>query len=169
MICLSVLLRMVVDTRWGPLQLGIEVLIMIARLPIRVRMKMTRRSRGAMSKLHCVTVDGARIWTELEDQKTVCFQHVTTPEFVPELPIAMASKTICESVYNVCELFSPSRVSDVATKMGLRGGWSLYLTSACVITPRKWDFRRPGDRRLARSGAAGQATGGCPQSSVHSI
>ena len=65
--------------------------------------------------------------SEDEDEKQVLGSHVETPlrdgceGSVPE-PIAVASKTIGESVYDVCEVFSPPRVSDAALKRGLRGG-----------------------------------------------
>ena len=83
--------------------------------------------------------------SEDEDDNEVSGSHVETPPAGPVL-----KSTIGESVYDVFEVFSLPRVSDAASKRGLRGGWSLDLTSTCVITGRKWDFRRPGDRRSAR-------------------
>ena len=55
-----------------------------------------------------------------------------------------------ESVFDVCEVFSPPRICEAASQTGLRGGWSLDVSSTCVITGRKWDFRRVGDRRAAK-------------------
>ena len=33
----------------------------------------------------------------------------------------------------------------------MRAGWSLDMTEECPVTGRKWDFRRPGDRRQAKN------------------
>ena len=54
------------------------------------------------------------------------------------------------SVYDVCEIFSPPRISRVASRQGLRAGWSLDLSIECPITGRKWDCRSVEDRAWAR-------------------
>ena len=42
--------------------------------------------------------------------------------------------------YEVCELFSPSRVAGAASAKGLRGGWSLDLNHPDPITGAEWDL-----------------------------
>ena len=44
-----------------------------------------------------------------------------------------------ESVYDVCEVFSPARTAALASKHGLRGGWSLDIAHTCSVTGRRWD------------------------------
>ena len=54
------------------------------------------------------------------------------------------------SVYDVCEIFSPPQISRVASRQGLRAGWSLDLSTECPITGRKWDCRSAEDRAWVR-------------------
>ena len=42
--------------------------------------------------------------------------------------------------YEVCELFSPQRVSAAASKQGLRGGWSLDIEMKDPVTGYLWDL-----------------------------
>ena len=55
------------------------------------------------------------------------------------------------SEFDICEIFSPPRVCAAAKAAGMRAGWSLDMTEECPVTGRKWDFRRPGDRRQAKN------------------
>ena len=48
--------------------------------------------------------------------------------------------------YDLCELFSPARVTAAATEQGLRGGWSLDLHHVDAVTGRKWDLSTPEDQ-----------------------
>ena len=48
--------------------------------------------------------------------------------------------------YDLCELFSPARVTSMATKQGLRGGWSLDLNHVDPITGKKWDLSHPSEQ-----------------------
>ena len=43
-------------------------------------------------------------------------------------------------LYDVCELFSPPRVSEMATRQGLRGGWALDINCEDPVTKSKWDL-----------------------------
>ena len=45
--------------------------------------------------------------------------------------------------YELCELFSPPRVTEKATERGLRGGWSLDLCHTDPITGSTWDLSEP--------------------------
>ena len=45
--------------------------------------------------------------------------------------------------YEVCELFSPQRVSAAASKQGLRGGWSLGIEMKDPVTGYLWDLTEP--------------------------
>ena len=65
-------------------------------------------------------------------------------------PYPETSKKRSTSRYDVCEVFSPARVSATAKKHGLRGGWSLDLSQTCQITGRKWNCLVPEDREWAR-------------------
>ena len=42
--------------------------------------------------------------------------------------------------YDICELFSPHRVSAMANRQGLRGGWSLDLNCEDPVTKSRWDL-----------------------------
>ena len=42
--------------------------------------------------------------------------------------------------YDLCELFSPRRVSAMATRQGLRGGWALDISCEDPVTKSKWDL-----------------------------
>ena len=44
--------------------------------------------------------------------------------------------------YDICELFSPPRVTKAAAVAGLRGGWSLDLKHVDPITGCAWDSAR---------------------------
>ena len=46
--------------------------------------------------------------------------------------------------YDLCELFSPPRVTAAATRMGLQGGWSLDREPVDPVTRSAWDL---GDSR----------------------
>lgn len=48
--------------------------------------------------------------------------------------------------YDVCEVFSPARVSLAAEKRSLREGWSLDLSQTCSITGREWNCLLQSDR-----------------------
>ena len=52
-------------------------------------------------------------------------------------------------VYDICEVFSPTRISRAAERQGLKGGWSLDLSSVCPVIGRKWDCRKLEDRKWA--------------------
>ena len=52
--------------------------------------------------------------------------------------------------YDVCEVFSPARISEMASKQGLRGGWSLDLSQPCKVTGRTWDCLNEEDRAWAK-------------------
>ena len=54
------------------------------------------------------------------------------------------------STYDVCEVFSPSRVSKFAGQSGPRGGWSLDVAHVCAVTGRMWDALKPDDREWCR-------------------
>ena len=53
-----------------------------------------------------------------------------------------------EQQFDVCEMFSPHRMTSVAAKIGLRGGWAMDIASACNVTGSCWDLLR--DRVEAR-------------------
>ena len=53
-------------------------------------------------------------------------------------------------LYDVCEVFSPPRISFAAERLGLRGGWSLDLSQPCRVTGKTWDCRKEEDRDWAR-------------------
>ena len=55
-----------------------------------------------------------------------------------------------ESMYDVCEVFSPARVVKEAGKIGLKGGWSLDLLEKCSVTGRTWNCLEEKDREWAR-------------------
>ena len=52
--------------------------------------------------------------------------------------------------FDVCEVFSPPRISLVGEKQGLRGGWTLDLSQPCRVTLKTWDCRKEDDRHWAR-------------------
>ena len=56
-----------------------------------------------------------------------------------------------ESVYDVAEIFSPTRTAERARRRGLRGGWSLDNNVRCPVTGRTWDLLNPKDQQAARS------------------
>ncbi len=51
------------------------------------------------------------------------------------------------SRYDICEVFSPPRVCVVAIDHGLRGGWSLDVSTRDPITGRCYDLRNPKDQK----------------------
>ena len=52
--------------------------------------------------------------------------------------------------YDLCEVFSVPRIAPEATKMQLRGGWSLDWKQTCRITGKRWDCLKAEDREWAR-------------------
>ena len=51
-----------------------------------------------------------------------------------------------QGVYDVCEVFSPARLTAQCAKFGLRGGWALDVAHNCTVTGRKWDCLIAEDR-----------------------
>ena len=58
----------------------------------------------------------------------------------PSLKHVCMKSSCGTSVYDVCELFSPPRVCKRALERGMRGGWSLDLSSEDPVTNKKWDL-----------------------------
>ncbi len=50
---------------------------------------------------------------------------------------------------DVAEVYSPPRVADVASKMGMKGGWPLDLTGLDPADGQPWDFTKEEERRRA--------------------
>ena len=61
-------------------------------------------------------------------------------------PHSETSRHRLVSRFDVCEVFSPARVSVAAGKRGLRGGWSLDLSQPCKVTGRTWNCLEDFDR-----------------------
>ncbi len=51
------------------------------------------------------------------------------------------------SRYDICEVFSPPRVCVVATDHGLRGGWSIDVSTRDPITGKCYDLRNPKEQK----------------------
>ena len=56
-----------------------------------------------------------------------------------------------QSVYDVAEIFSPSRICRTARTRGLRGGWSLDSSALCPVTGKKWDLSNVTEQKKARN------------------
>ena len=49
--------------------------------------------------------------------------------------------------YDVCEIFSVPRVTQMAKDMGMRAGWALDITESDGITKRSYDLSSSSDQR----------------------
>ena len=49
--------------------------------------------------------------------------------------------------YDVCEVFSPPRISSAASARGLRGGWSIDMAIRDPSTGRRFDLRNSWDQK----------------------
>ena len=54
----------------------------------------------------------------------------------------------CKPCYDVCEVFSPPRVTLAANHKGMTGGWSIDIAAEDGVTQRRYDLRDSVDRRL---------------------
>ena len=65
----------------------------------------------------------------------------------PDMPVdGEAGSVERPGRYDICELFSPARVTKAAAAAGLRGGWSLDLNHVDPITGCTWDLSTEKDQ-----------------------
>ena len=72
--------------------------------------------------------------------------HETTYNLEQQLTHTMFKDLIAQM--EVAEVYSPSRVTDMARQMGLRAGWALDITTQDV-DGREWDFNQLAMRNRA--------------------
>ena len=57
---------------------------------------------------------------------------------------------VSRGTYDVCEVFSPARLTARCGRLGLKGGLALDVSHACTVTGRKWDCLKAEDREWCR-------------------
>ena len=68
---------------------------------------------------------------------------------VATVSVGAARAIYREGRYDVCEAFSPPRMTEAAAKNGLRSGWSLDIQHVDGATGRRWDLAKPGQMQEA--------------------
>ena len=91
----------------------------------------------------------ARLGSEATAGEDPRFPESDEIGMVATLSVASLKHVDRPGKYDLCEAFSPPRVTEHAAKHGLRAGWSLDVRCADGVTGRRWDLTRRADQDTA--------------------
>ena len=84
-----------------------------------------------------------------DSKKAAGHTETSRQQGAPEVPRTWRERQRF-GAYDVCEVFSPARLTAQARRSGLRRGWALDVSQACPVTGRKWNCLSEEDRAWCR-------------------